>query len=111
MWVETPISEVGADDPPRVADRDVVLAEVDAVGAGQAGEVGPVVEDEPGPGLGRQDPDLAGAGEQLAVGEALLAELDHVGAAGQGLADDPGQVAHGRQAADQDHQPRSPSAR
>ena len=42
---------------------------------------------------------------QLAVGQALLAELDHVGAAGQGLADDPGQVAERRQAADQDHQP------
>ena len=94
-----------ADDPPGVADGDVVLAEVDAVGAGEPGEVGAVVDDEPGPGLRRQDADLAGPAEPLAVGQALLAELDHVGPAGQGLADDPGQVAQRRQAADQDHQP------
>ena len=75
------------------------------VGPGEPGEVGAVVDDEPGPGLRGEDADLAGPAEPLAVGQALLAELDHVGAAGQGLADDPGQVAERRQAADEDHQP------
>ena len=38
-------------------------------------------------------------------GTSFLAILDHVGAAGQSLAHDPGQIAERRQTADQDHQP------
>ncbi len=94
----------GADDPPGVAEGQVVLAEVDRVGPGEPGEVGPVVHHEPGLRLGGEDPDLARPRQQLAVGQAFLAELDRPGAAGQGLAHDPGQVAQGGQAADEDHQ-------
>ena len=43
--------------------------------------------------------------EQLAVGKALVAILDHIGAAGQGLAHDPGEIAQRGETADQDHQP------
>src|SRR5271157_4160109 len=100
--------QVGADDPAGVANREVVLADVDAVGSGQPRQVGAVIEDEAGLRSGGQDPDLASAREQLAVGKVFLAKLDDIGAAGQCLADDPGQVAQGRQAADQDHQLRFP---
>ena len=96
--------QVGADDPAGVAHRDVVLAQVYAVGTGQPRQVGAVVEDEASLRLGGQDPDLAGTRKQFAVGKVLLAQFDDISAAGQCLADDPGQVAQGRQAADQDHQ-------
>ena len=94
-----------ADDPAGIADGDILLPEMDAVGPREPGQVGAVVDDEPGLRLRGQDADLAGASEPFAIVGALLAELDHVGPAGQGLADDPGQVAQGRQVADEDHQP------
>ncbi len=87
------MSDGGAHDPPGVADREVVLAEMNAVAARQPGQVGPVVHDQGYAGLGRQNAHLAGSHEQLAVGKALFAILDDVGTAGQGLADDPGQIA------------------
>ena len=55
--------------------------------------------------LRRQDPNLAGPPQQLAVGKSFFAILNHVGAAGKSLADHPGQLAERRQPADQHHQP------
>ena len=61
-----------AQDPPGVARRQVVLAKVHAVAAREPGKVDPVVHDQRHPRLGRQDPDLAGAAQQLAVRQALF---------------------------------------
>ena len=94
-----------AEDPAHVADRDIILADVDAVAAGQPGEVRAVVHDQRDARLGRDDPDFAGAAEPFAVRHALLAVLDHIGTAGKRFFHDPRHVAERRQAADQDHQP------
>ena len=61
----------------------VVLAEVDAVGVADAGEVGIVVDDEEGAvGVAEPAEGAGRAGDRVLV-ELLLAELDDVGAAGQ----------------------------
>jgi hypothetical protein len=66
-----------ADDAPGVADRKVVLAEVQAIGCDQACDIGAIVDDEGYTGLaaGRADPfrEL----DEAAVVEALRAQLEH----------------------------------
>ena len=96
---------VGAHDPPGVANREVFLADVNAVAARQPGQVHPIVEDQRNTRLRGQDANLARSFQQLAVRKALVAILDHVGAAGQGLAHDPGEITQRGETADQDHQP------
>ena len=66
-----------------LGDGHVVLAEVDAVGVADAGEVGIVVDDEEGAvGVAEAAEGAGRAGDRVLV-ELLLAELDDVGAAGQ----------------------------
>ena len=67
----------------RLGGWHVVLAEVDAVGVADAGEVGIVVDDEEGAvGVAEPAEGAGRAGDRVLV-ELLLAQLDDVGAAGQ----------------------------
>jgi hypothetical protein len=77
---------VGAQEVSGQADREVVLPEVDAVGARGDGHVDPVVDDEGDTGL-RADflHGLCGL-DHVAGGAGFLAVLDRVGAAGSGEA-------------------------
>ena len=71
---------VRTDDPASRRDRAVVLADVDAVGAGGEGRVGPVVDDEERAVLRAQGAGLRGGREDFLVGRRLVAELEHVDA-------------------------------
>ena len=73
------MSDDRAHDPPGVANRQIFLAEVDAVAAREPGQVHPIVQDQRNARLRGQDSNLAGSLQQLAVGKTLVAILDHVG--------------------------------
>ncbi len=74
---------VGADDGPCGVDRPVLLADVDAVGAGSDREVRAVVEHEQRAGRVAQRARLRRSGEQLVVAGRLVAQLEDVDAAAQ----------------------------
>ena len=79
---------VGAEGGAGFGDGEVVLADVEAVGVAGVGELGVVVDDEQG-AVGVGDAAEGGAGAlDLAAGEGLLAELDDVGAAVEGGAEE-----------------------
>ena len=78
-----PDDALGSDDRPRVGDRGVVLADVDAVGTGGDDKVGPVVEDEQRAVVGRGGGEPAPRGHDLLVGGVLHPQLDEVHAAGE----------------------------
>ena len=65
--------------------RQVVLADVDAVGPAQQGHVGAVVDDGQHVVAAAEGDEPAGAGQQLAAVEGLLPQLQGVGPAGDGL--------------------------
>ena len=65
----------GRQEPADLTRRQVVLADVHAVGAEHAGHVGPVVHDEEHPGLTRGGRGLGGQREEPAVRETLGPEL------------------------------------
>ncbi len=79
---------------------------MNAVRAGEAREIGTVVDDETCVRLSGQNADLARAAEPFTIGQGFFAQLDHVGPARERLADDPRQIAERGQTADEDHQPR-----
>jgi hypothetical protein len=66
------------------AGREIVLAEVRAVGAGGQRQIEPVVDQKKRVGARGERADLRGPGEQLAVGRLLGAQLDDGCAAGAG---------------------------
>ncbi len=81
--MERPTSAPFAGELAGLGDGRVVLADVDAVGAELRGELGPIVEDEEGAGVGCGVAEEAGGGTQGRVRRVLVAELDQVGAAGE----------------------------
>jgi hypothetical protein len=74
---------VGADDCARSRDGSVVLADVHAVRVRRASEVGSVVDHEERTGVVGCAPEDGGGGEQLVVARVLVAQLQHVDAAGK----------------------------
>ncbi len=74
---------VGPDDRARRGHGLVVLADVDAVGAGRHREVGPVVEHEQRARVVAQRAGLGRDAQQLVVAGELVAQLEDVDAAGQ----------------------------
>ncbi len=84
-WVETPMSSLRADDRPGVLQRQIVLAEVYAVGPGQHGQVRPVVHDGERGRAGGPAAQAPGPIEQPPVVQRLVAELNCSGA-GRGQA-------------------------
>jgi hypothetical protein len=91
-----------SEDAARVTEAHVLLAEVDGVGTGDAGEVGPIVHDEAGAGLGGEDAEFACVFEEGAVWEVFFAKLDDLNAAGEGFTHDPGEVGERGEAADKE---------
>ena len=87
-----PDDGVGAEDPSRHRRREVVLAEVDAVGARREGHVRPVVHDEqravPIGGI----PEHRGVAEQVAGLGVLVAELHDVDAGRKNRVEEVGKV-------------------
>src|SRR5262249_28675844 len=81
--------KVRACDMSCVLDRQVALSQVNAVGLRQAGNVGPVVDDEQRPLLPRPAPDGAGALQQVSVAKALLTQLEQGRPTGRRLCDGP----------------------
>ena len=78
-----PDDGVGADDLPRLLDGQVVLPDVDAVGAGQARDVRAVVDDELGAG-GVGAPTTSSASARRAwLDSRLVAELQQTRTAAQ----------------------------
>ena len=90
-----------AHDPPGIANRKIFLPDVHAVAARQPGQVHAIVENQGHACLRGQDANLACSFQELAIGKPLLAILDHIGAAGQGLAHDPGEITQRGETADQ----------
>ena len=88
-----------ADEPvrshgrPRLGDGDVVLADVDAVGAGGRGQVRAVVDDEQRAVLVADRPHLGRGGEQLVVGRRLVAQLHDVDTPAQRVGQETGRTA------------------
>ena len=75
---------IGAGQAAGLGNRDVVLADVDAVGLARCDEVGTVVDqEERAMAIGRGAKVGCGA-EQALVARILVAQLDQVDAAGQG---------------------------
>ena len=74
---------VVAHDRSRLIDRQVVLAEMHAVGAGGDRQVGTVVEHEERAGLVAARAERAGGAQDLVLRRVLLAQLHDVHAAGQ----------------------------
>ena len=80
-WVESPIRASSADDPPRLFDGHVILADVDAVGPAVNRQVGVVVDEERhSVGVSQAPESLGGPVDDAAVA-GLLPQLDHVHAA------------------------------
>ena len=71
-----------------IADGEVVLAEVDAVGLGGEGDIHAVVDDEASMVLAGDVPSTPGQGEEFGVGERLLSDLDLFGAGVEGGTED-----------------------
>ena len=78
-----PDQQVGAELLARLGHGHVVLAEVHAVGAGRAREVGPVVEPEQRAVLVAERAEAGRRTQDLLVGRVLVAQLDHVDPAAQ----------------------------
>ena len=78
-----PDQPVGPDERPRLVDRQVAPADVDAVGAARLDEVRTVVEDEERAVLLARRPKRLGRGDERLVRELLVAQLDDVHTAAQ----------------------------
>ena len=73
----------GLEDGPGLRDRQVVLAEVQAVGVAGDGQVGVVVHDEDGVVPVAQVADAAGRGQDVALVAQLVTQLDDASAAAE----------------------------
>ena len=78
-----PDDRVGTQQLAGGAHRQVVLAHVDAVGAGRECQVGPVVDDQQRPGVVARRARHGGRGQQRVVAGVLVAQLHDVDAAAQ----------------------------
>ena len=98
---------VGADGPPRLGERRVVLPDVDAVGAGALDEVGPVVQHEERAVRVARAPERLGGPDELVVGELLVAQLHDVDAAAQGRVEQAARIAAVRPRLEHEIEPRA----
>ena len=106
-----PDEHVGADDLAHLGYGHVGLPNVDTVGAHGGGDVGAVVEDEQrAVGVARVGRHARGFGEELVL-QVLLAQLNHVDAAGDRGGEEVAQVAIARHAIAHEVQARSREAR
>ena len=78
-----PEQPIGPDERPRLRDRHVAAADVNAVGAARLDEIRPVVEDEERAVLHARGSERLGGGDERVVVELLVAELDDVDPATQ----------------------------
>jgi hypothetical protein len=67
---------VGADDAAHVVHRQIVLPDMDAVGAGESREIGAVVDDQPRAGRAGHRDGGVGQPQARTAREALVAQLD-----------------------------------
>ena len=74
---------IGPDERPRLRDRHVASADVNAVGTARLDEIRPVVEDEERAVLRARGSERPGSGDERVVGERLVAQLHDVDAAPQ----------------------------
>jgi hypothetical protein len=75
----------GAENAAGLADAQIVLTEVDAVGFAKRGDVRAIIDNEQSARGTGQTPHVAGFLQQSAIVDALLAKLNDLSAAGQGL--------------------------
>jgi hypothetical protein len=95
-----PDDRAGPHDSPRVLHREIVLTDVDAVGAGETRDIGTIVDDELCAGGMRAAHEILGQTQARFAGDGLVAELQEACAAakagvGQGRGLDALQLAEG----------------
>src|SRR4051794_24975675 len=99
-----------ADGAPSLLERRILLADVDAVGAGPLHERGPVVEDEEGAVLGTRAPEGLRRAHEVVGRQLLVAELDDVDAAAKGSIEERRRIAAVRTRLEHEIEPRAGEA-